>query len=1191
MFKTFFLAEIQSAFKRPMIYIMFFLMALLTFGITVSEDVNIGGSANIYKNSPYTITLYTTYLSIFGLLIAAAFFNNAALKEYKNNFNEILFSTPLNKTSYFFGRFSAALFLSTVPLLGVFLGVIIGSVLAPLLGWESADRYGSIQIFTFISNYIIFILPNMFFAGALIYALANAFKSTVISFVGGFIVIVAYLISGSLLSDIDNETLGAMFDTFGLRSYSIASKYYTPLEKNTLNPSFTGILLWNRIVWITIGLSILMWSYFTFSFKTKNKKVTNKKTKEITAVQTFTLPKLNPTYNFASSFLQFKSFFKLNFLSIVKSITFKILFLFSIILVLSSLLQGYDYYGLQSYPVTYKILDTISSNVLFLTIIIVFFSGELFWRDRESKINEVIDTTPHNSILSVLAKVLSLIVSCLLICLLFIVTGILYQLAKGFTQIELSTYLLDIFYNLLPIIIIYSSISITIQVLINNKYIAYFVSVLVLIGIGTILLIFDIESNMLLIGGKPILQFSDMNNFGPGVKGALWFNLYWVLFSLICLFISAALWARGTVFNLKERIKKANKQVSKTYKLAATLVVISFISVAGYAYYNTQVLNEYATSDEIEELQVSYELKYKKFENIPLPKIHSVKNKIDIYPSKRDLYVNSKMLLVNENEVPVNEIHYAINTDAIKTDINIPSATLTLNDTILGYRIYTLSKPLKPNDSLYINIETALISKGFENNTPNIQIIKNGTFVDNGMFLPQLGYQSNYEITDLNKRKKHDLAPKNRMPKLQKECTEGCTGNYLSQGRADYIDIENTVSTSADQLAIAPGSLVKEWKENDRNYFTYKVDHPSQNFYSIISANYQVKKRQWNGIDLEVYYDAKHNVNVETMLDAIQKSLTYYTENFGPYYHKQCRIIEFPRYRNFAQAFPGTMPYSESFGFITNLENENDNNIVDAVVAHEMAHQWWAHQVVGANMQGGTMLSESFSEYSSLMVMKKTSKTPMKMREFLKYNHNSYLRGRSSEVEKELPLIKNESQNYIHYSKGSVVLYALQDYIGEKKVNTALKNFLEAYRYKKPPYPTSLDFMEYLKPQIPDSLNYVINDWFENITFYDNRIKEASYSKLPNGKYEINLEILSKKIVSDSIGNEKEVTTNDWIDLGAFGDTDEENLIFEKRVKIDKPEMTFKFEIDTIPAKLAIDPRHLLIDKVYKDNIKTVEEL
>jgi aminopeptidase N len=324
------------------------------------------------------------------------------------------------------------------------------------------------------------------------------------------------------------------------------------------------------------------------------------------------------------------------------------------------------------------------------------------------------------------------------------------------------------------------------------------------------------------------------------------------------------------------------------------------------------------------------------------------------------------------------------------------------------------------------------------------------------------------------------------------------------------------------------------------------------------------------------------------MLDAVERSLKYYTENFGPYYHKQCRIVEFPRYASFAQAFPGTMPYSEAIGFIINLEDEEENNVVDAVIAHEMAHQWWAHQVIGANMQGSTLMSESFSEYSSLMTMKGISKTPMKMREFLKYDHDRYLRGRSREVDNELPLYKVENQGHIHYGKGSVILYALQDYIGEEKVNEAMQEFLNEYKYKEPPYPTSLDFLKYLEPKVPDSLNYLIQDWFKDITLYDNRLKEASYKKLDNGKYEVSMNIESYKIKADSIGSETKVDINDWIDIGVFSDSEEKKLLFEKRIKINKPTMSFNFIVDSIPKKAAIDPRHLLIDRVYEDNIKNL---
>jgi len=325
------------------------------------------------------------------------------------------------------------------------------------------------------------------------------------------------------------------------------------------------------------------------------------------------------------------------------------------------------------------------------------------------------------------------------------------------------------------------------------------------------------------------------------------------------------------------------------------------------------------------------------------------------------------------------------------------------------------------------------------------------------------------------------------------------------------------------------------------------------------------------------------------MLNAIEKSLKYYTENFGPYYHKQARIIEFPRYANFAQAFPGTMPYSESFGFITNLEDAEKNNVVDAVIAHEMGHQWWAHQVIGATMQGSTMLSESFAEYSSLMVMKNSLKDSLKMKDLLKYDLNRYLRGRSSEVEKELPLYKVENQGHIHYGKGSIIMYALQDFIGEHKVNAALKRFLEEYRYKVPPYPTSLDFLKHLDSQVPDSLKYLITDWFKEITLYDFRLKNATYKKVSNG-YQVSMDVEAFKLKADTIGNETKVKINDWVDVGVYADKDEKRLLFEKRIFVDKNNFTYTFLVDSIPMKAAIDPRQILIERIYSDNTKSLTE-
>lgn len=1189
MFKTFFISELKYTLKQPMVYIFIFILALMEFFATVSDNVQVGGAiGNVYRNSPYTLTLHVTIFCIFSLLMAAAFFNNAALRDHNNEFNEILFTTPLSKPGYFFGRFFGALLVSTLPLLGVFIGMLLGTYMNSIFGWMDTSRFGDFYLETFINNYLLFILPNMFLAGAVIYAMANKWKSTVISFVGGLVIIVAYIVSGSLMSDVDNETIAALSDIFGINTYAIETKYFTPAEKNTVSPGFSGVLFWNRLIWTGVGIIILMLSYFSFSFKKKNKKIKKEKVKTSNKSTVFALPELNPSFSKTTNWVQFKSFFYTNFLSIIKSVTFKILFLFCIIILVADLSGGFEYFGLKSYPLTYKLIDSIKDNTdIFIIIIVVFFSGELIWRDRDYKINEVIDATAHTSFISMSAKALSLVCIASILNIFFLGIGVIYQLLHGFTRIEIDVYLLDFFYDNLPLFIAFGGVTILVQVLSSNKYIGYFISILILLVWEIVLSILDLNSNMLDIGGGPSVFYSDMNGFGPGVKGALWFNLYWSLFAVLGLLVAGALWNRGSKSSLINRIKTAKKEVPKSYRGIIAIVGVIWLGVAGFVYYNTQVLNPYRSSDTTEQLMADFEKKYSKYRDAVHPKVTDAKYYIDIFPNKRDIYVKADIELTNESNQAIDSLHF-FNGEGWDTKLNIPNAKPVFKDTTYLYTIYKLSPALQPGETIIMKLDNKYITKGFQNGSGNTMIVKNGTFFNNGEILPTMGYNEAYELSDKNTRKKYGLKPKERTPKLSGELSELHNRNYINNGQSDYINVESIVSTIKGQTAIAPGSLIKKWEENGRNYYHYKTDTPSLNFYSFMSADYEIKKRRWNGIDIEVYYDEKHPENVDMMLDAVERSLAYYTENFGPYFHKQCRILEFPRYASFAQAFPGSMPYSESIGFVINLEDETGNNVVDAVIAHEMGHQWWAHQVIGVNMQGSTMMSESFSEYSSLMTIKNITENPMKMREFLKYDHDRYLRGRSGEREKELPLYKVENQGYIHYGKGSLILYALQDYIGEDKVNLAMKNFLEEYRYKKPPYPTSLDFLRHLEPQVPDSLKYLVNDWFKEITLYDNRLKEANYKKLDNGKYEITLEIESAKIKSDSLGNETRTAINDWIDVGFFMDNDEENLYQQKRLKFNKEETVYTVELDSLPVKAAIDPRHILIDRVYKDNIKSI---
>jgi ABC-2 type transport system permease protein len=327
------------------------------------------------------------------------------------------------------------------------------------------------------------------------------------------------------------------------------------------------------------------------------------------------------------------------------------------------------------------------------------------------------------------------------------------------------------------------------------------------------------------------------------------------------------------------------------------------------------------------------------------------------------------------------------------------------------------------------------------------------------------------------------------------------------------------------------------------------------------------------------------------MIDAVKKSLDYYTEHFGPYQHHQVRIVEFPRYATFAQSLPNTIPYSEAIGFIARVEEPDDIDYPFYVTAHEVAHQWWAHQVIGADAQGSTILSETMAQYSALMVMEKEFGAAS-MRRFLAYELDRYLIGRSTERKREMPIELNENQPYIHYNKGSLVMYALRDYIGEDRMNAAIRGFLNAEKFRGPPYPTSLELVDSLRAATPDSLRYLIKDLFETITLFELKADSAIATDASNGQYRLDVYLSSKKLRADSLGSETEVPMKDWVDIGVYTrpargqkSPDRDGVpIYLTKQQIRDGSQHVVLTLSQLPSRAGIDPLHKLISRLTTEN-------
>ncbi|MEM6321965.1 MAG: M1 family aminopeptidase, partial [Bacteroidota bacterium] len=585
-------------------------------------------------------------------------------------------------------------------------------------------------------------------------------------------------------------------------------------------------------------------------------------------------------------------------------------------------------------------------------------------------------------------------------------------------------------------------------------------------------------------------------------------------------------------------------------------------------------------------------------EHLAQPRVTDLDYTIDIYPTERKFSVAADMTVKNKTSKAIRQLHFTVSHD-YPLDINIPNATLQTEDEVAQYYIYDLAKPLLPQKELTFNVAVAYQSKGVENEVSNMDIVQNGTFLSNFKLMPTIGYTSDKEITDAKKREQYGLSERQVLATPHANCSHTCQNSYISSD-SDWVRVGATISTELGQTAIAPGNLLRQWEENGRAYYRYELQQPVLNFYSFISGVYEVAREQWinpqgEAVDLEVYYHKGHEYNIDKMLASLRHSLGYNSKNFLPYPHQQARIIEFPRYAKFAQAFPGTMPYSEGYGFISNLKEKDAIDMTYYVVAHEMAHQWWAHQVIGAKVQGATMLSETFAQYSALMVMQERYGKD-KMKQFMRYEMDYYLRGRGRETGRELPLIYNENQSYIHYRKGSVVMYALQDYIGEANVNLALKRFAEDMAYQEAPYTNTIEFMDYLTEVTPDSLQYLLDDMFRTITLYSNKTHNATYEKLSNGQYAVTIEVSAEKFRADSLGQETKIPVNDFINIGVFSQEKREGEKYGRPILVERHRLisadtSFTLIVDELPYEAGIDPNYLLIDRLPEDNIRKLTQI
>ena len=1210
MFRHLFAFELRSHFRRPVTWLYVAIMFLLAFFAVSTDAILIGESlGKVKRNSPFALAqLYAIVLAV-GQIITSALVGTTVLRDVDVGVHELLFTTRLTRRGYLGAKYLAAF----LAMLLVFAALPVGALIGTVMPWVNAETLQAIRLAHYLHPFLVIGVPGVFFLSALIFTTGTLTRSAFAVYVTGILLLVGFAVAANLIRTLDYDQLANLIDPFGIRSITLETRYWTPAERNARLLPLDGFLMANRALWAGVG-AVLLAAAFRFTRLEVGASVGRRRSRRAAASAAAPAPapatpvavpvpaavaadapqpaatRRPPAFAAAGwNVARFQA------TAMVRSVPFLAI---AAIGMINTTMNAWfaDQTGInRSWPMSWLLAETVvGGNALFMIVLLTFYAGELVWRERQLRADQVVDAAPVPTAALLLGKYAAMLAVLLTYTTAVMLAGMMVPFLKGFPVVDVPVYLLHTYPYDFPGWIVMTALAFLAQALVPRKPIGHVVVILVFVG-NLAMLNLGYTHRLLQVGASPALTWTDLNGTGDALPGFV--LLHGWSFSLAVLLLVAAYvaWPRGTAA-APWRARLATR-FSGRARLAAAGGVAGMAAFGGTFFYNANILNSYAPRKTREKMQAAYERRWRPLETLPLPKVVATSLDVDLVPSRRTARLSTRYTMVNRSARAIDSVIVNVTTDDAGLAATLDTlafdreATLLAADTTFGVRLLRLARPLAPGDTMRLHVVQRLAARGIPNGEPDRALVRNGSFLNRERF-PSLGYNREIELDSDELRRTHELQPARRA--LPRTDTLALQRQFFIAD-ADYVAFDATVSTDPDQIAMAPGYLQREWTEGGRRHFRYVMDAPIPNFFAVLSAQWTVTRGTWEGVPIEVYHHPAHRFNVARMIEASQASLAMYSREFGPYQHRQLRIIEFPRYQGFAQSFPNTVPYSEGIGFVARVDSTDveDTDLPYFVTAHEIAHQWFPYQRMPAEVEGAQTLSEALSEYAALVVTARKHGLPFTQK-FLRAELDGYLRGRARETRGERPLTRVDRESYVWYQKGSLAFFALRELIGEAALHGAIRAFLDEGRFSGPPYATTFDLMRHLTAATPDSLRYALTDYFDTITLWDVRADSVTSRKRPDGQYEVTVVASAQKLRADSLGNETTVPMADYVDVGVF-DTPAPGArlgapLAIRRVKVSSGTSRHVFVLSKAPARAGIDPYTLLIDRNPGDNTREVKD-
>lgn len=1161
------------------------------FGLGVLGTMANFGGYDVNINAPFAVAYYIALLTIFSLIVLTLISASALLRDERNRFQEILYTTTVTKRAYLGSKFCGIILVMLTVLCTSALGMLAGLLTAP------PERLGPVSITHYIQPLFVFGVPNILFGAAILFATALTFRKTIAVFVAGALIYILYMV-GSILgnsplmanSTMDGsgaELLPTLLDPFGLVGFLGQARYWTPAERNVLGARPEGAFLLNRVLWTGFSLAIATTVYKLFAFRTIRQNRVRRKTSSPSLHQTTSavtyLPVMPHWGTARASISAWLNKTLLETKVTIQSIPFAILMLLWLFLIFVTFSERIfsGPFNTSYFPTTDQIVGLILGPLNQLgSFLVIFYAGELVWSERASRIEELVDATPMSAFAKTFSKYATLVVITVLFILAGVIGGVSFQLSAGYTSIDVALYLSLFFYAGLPLACI-GALAIGIQNFLNNKFTAILLTVALVLVLGQPRT-WGLEHPLLRFGTMPFVSISDMTGFGYGSHAFKMFGIYWASLSAIILIVSAGFWRHGSPASLRNRL--ANLRIGSYGRNLVVLFGLTFF-ISGFGIYREMNVKEsYQSRTQHLDSREEYERTYKIYSEYKHPTIMEVDVSVDLYPDEQRYTVRGSYTIVNTNAEDIRTLIMSVHPEVNHSVLKAGFADSVSVDDEFGIYLLRLDRPMAPGDSIIMAFELGVTRSGYSRYNSENSILPNGSYIELEDVLPRSGYNAELEIQDRDERTRRGLPP----------IREALTPEVAPITNYTPVSYSATISAPSDQRVVTVGKLEETSTDGDRTTYRFASPVPTTFQFAIALSDYEVSTAENGDIIYEVYYHDGHEKNVAQLLEYAQKSIALFEDIFGPYPYDYYRIAEIPDYVGAATAYPGVVFIREQVGFHLDTTDSSRVNTLQLLAAHETAHQWFAHQVQPAEIAGYPVLTETVAQYAELVFLDIYSDASS-MRSHLASEHDFYM-GRRSYLLQEPPLYRSggPGQTHIYYQKGSLAMFALADRLGFDNINRALKDIITNHRAPGP-RPTSLDLVESLTA-VGDSTDLTtITDWFKTVPIYTLAIDDVRISPQSERGYEVEVNFQAgRSMLDETTGEEIAAALGEQVGIAFLRGHPETTNALNSPILLEKVDVregrnTATFTLAEQPAYVVIDPFSFRPDRDRYDNIYRVK--